>query len=183
MVFTRLCGLIPLYVFAAPSPEVQVSSPSWFLLGYGLGFFLYMPTCAGASVPLEWLISTPAFHHWHHTNDGPPSLNKNYAALLPWADRPDAPNLRHRAGGAQSCNPIASRKRWHTFESRDCAHLISSSVNCDSRRSSVSAKNQSNCPMLKHSRFRTAGMPFRPHRRIANACNQSSLLFMCRSVA
>ena len=36
---------------------------------------------------LEHLITTPAFHHWHHTNDGPGYANRNYAALLPWIDR------------------------------------------------------------------------------------------------
>jgi sterol desaturase/sphingolipid hydroxylase (fatty acid hydroxylase superfamily) len=36
--------------------------------------------------PLEWLVSTPAFHHWHHTNDGPDVINKNYAPMLPWVD-------------------------------------------------------------------------------------------------
>jgi sterol desaturase/sphingolipid hydroxylase (fatty acid hydroxylase superfamily) len=36
---------------------------------------------------IEWLVSSPAFHHWHHTNDGPAFINKNYAALLPWVDR------------------------------------------------------------------------------------------------
>jgi hypothetical protein len=34
--------------------------------------------------PLEWLISTPAFHHWHHTLNGP--INRNYASTLPWLD-------------------------------------------------------------------------------------------------
>ena len=34
---------------------------------------------------MEWLISTPAFHHWHHTRTGP--LNRNYASTLPWIDR------------------------------------------------------------------------------------------------
>jgi len=37
--------------------------------------------------PLEWLLATPAFHHWHHTNDGPDCVNKNYAAMFPWVDR------------------------------------------------------------------------------------------------
>jgi hypothetical protein len=27
---------------------------------------------------LELLVSSPAFHHWHHTNDGPERINKNY---------------------------------------------------------------------------------------------------------
>jgi len=30
------------------------------------------------------LISTPAFHHWHHTNDE--QINKNYASMLPVMD-------------------------------------------------------------------------------------------------
>jgi sterol desaturase/sphingolipid hydroxylase (fatty acid hydroxylase superfamily) len=33
------------------------------------------------------LISTPAFHHWHHTKDGPEYINKNYAAILPLMDK------------------------------------------------------------------------------------------------
>ena len=36
---------------------------------------------------LEQLIVTPAFHHWHHADDAPASLNKNYASLFPWVDR------------------------------------------------------------------------------------------------
>ena len=36
---------------------------------------------------LEWLVSTPAFHHWHHTRDGPEYINKNYAAIFPWVDK------------------------------------------------------------------------------------------------
>ena len=34
---------------------------------------------------LEWLISTPGFHHWHHTNDE--HINRNYASMLPWMDK------------------------------------------------------------------------------------------------
>ena len=29
----------------------------------------------------------PAFHHWHHTKDGPEYINKNYAATFPWVDK------------------------------------------------------------------------------------------------
>jgi len=31
-------------------------------------------------------VATPAFHHWHHTNDGPNVVDKNCAATLPWVD-------------------------------------------------------------------------------------------------
>ena len=35
---------------------------------------------------LEWVITTPVFHHWHHTNDSPRLYNKNYAFVLPIYD-------------------------------------------------------------------------------------------------
>ena len=34
---------------------------------------------------LEWLIATPAFHHWHHTLGEP--RDRNYASMLHWMDR------------------------------------------------------------------------------------------------
>jgi sterol desaturase/sphingolipid hydroxylase (fatty acid hydroxylase superfamily) len=34
---------------------------------------------------LEWLVSTPAFHHWHHTNDE--NRDHNFAAIFPFIDR------------------------------------------------------------------------------------------------
>ena len=34
--------------------------------------------------PLEWLIATPAFHHWHHTIGE--QRDRNYAPMLPWID-------------------------------------------------------------------------------------------------
>jgi sterol desaturase/sphingolipid hydroxylase (fatty acid hydroxylase superfamily) len=36
---------------------------------------------------LEQVVVTPAFHHWHHADDTPAALNKNYASLFPWIDR------------------------------------------------------------------------------------------------
>ncbi|HEX8603848.1 MAG TPA: sterol desaturase family protein, partial [Pseudoduganella sp.] len=35
--------------------------------------------------PLEWLVTTPAFHHWHHSRDD--HINRNYASTLPFLDR------------------------------------------------------------------------------------------------
>ena len=35
--------------------------------------------------PLEWLLATPAFHHWHHTNCE--RRDHNYSAILPFVDR------------------------------------------------------------------------------------------------
>lgn len=36
--------------------------------------------------PLGHVVSTPHFHHWHHTND-PEARDKNFAGLFPWLDR------------------------------------------------------------------------------------------------
>ncbi len=35
--------------------------------------------------PFEWLLATPGFHHWHHTQGL--QRNCNYASIFPWLDR------------------------------------------------------------------------------------------------
>ena len=88
MVFTRLCGLIPLYVLGlgAPIPGSATLVPLLIVfIGTLWGFFVHA-NVRWRFGPLEWLIATPAFHHWHHTNDGPAVINKNYASTLPWMD-------------------------------------------------------------------------------------------------
>jgi sterol desaturase/sphingolipid hydroxylase (fatty acid hydroxylase superfamily) len=54
------------------------------LVGTLWGYFIH----SNLRWRLEWLgrvVSTPAFHHWHHTNDE--HVNRNYAAMLPFLDR------------------------------------------------------------------------------------------------
>ena len=88
MVFTRLCGLVPLYIVGLASPVAGSNSivPVLIvLLGTVWGFFIHA-NVRWRFGPLEWLIATPAFHHWHHTNDGPAVINKNYASMLPVMD-------------------------------------------------------------------------------------------------
>jgi len=87
--FGRFCGLVPIYLLglAQPLGNTLDSVPLLFaLIGSLWGFFVH------ANVnwrfgPLEWLVTTPAFHHWHHTNDSPALIDKNYAAMLPCIDR------------------------------------------------------------------------------------------------
>jgi sterol desaturase/sphingolipid hydroxylase (fatty acid hydroxylase superfamily) len=50
------------------------------------GFFIHA-NVKWRLAPIEKLISTPRFHHWHHANDGIDVANKNYAALFPIWDR------------------------------------------------------------------------------------------------
>jgi sterol desaturase/sphingolipid hydroxylase (fatty acid hydroxylase superfamily) len=35
--------------------------------------------------PLRKVVSSPQFHHWHHTND-PHARNRNFSGLFPWID-------------------------------------------------------------------------------------------------
>jgi sterol desaturase/sphingolipid hydroxylase (fatty acid hydroxylase superfamily) len=87
MVFSRFCGLVPIYALGLAGPVgpsgstvpviVTLISTTW-------GFFIHA-NVRWRFGPLEWLVSTPAFHHWHHTLDGP--LNRNYSSTLPWLDR------------------------------------------------------------------------------------------------
>jgi sterol desaturase/sphingolipid hydroxylase (fatty acid hydroxylase superfamily) len=89
MVFTRFCGLVPLYVFGLASPTAGSGGRIAILVvlvGTLWGFFIHA-NLRWRFGPLEWLIATPAFHHWHHTNDGPEYINKNYSSLLPWVDK------------------------------------------------------------------------------------------------
>lgn len=79
--FIRVCGILPVY-----------------LLGFTKGTFGALIALEGllaifihANVKwrfgwLEWLIATPAFHHWHHANESPDTSNKNFSGLLPWVD-------------------------------------------------------------------------------------------------
>ena len=89
MFVSRLCALVPMYFLGLAQPMangmdmapllVTIASTIWgFVIHANLNWRLG---------PLEWFISTPAFHHWHHTNDGPKLVNKNYAPMFPWVDR------------------------------------------------------------------------------------------------
>ena len=89
LVFTRLCGYVPIYVlgFARPSADTLDWVPLLVaLVGAMWGYFIH----ANVRWRFGWLehvISTPGFHHWHHQNEGPRHRHKNYAPLLPWVDR------------------------------------------------------------------------------------------------
>ena len=85
-VFIRLCGLIPAYVLGVASPLTPTGSlvPVLIVLVATMwGFFIHsnLRLRLGA---FEWLIATPAFHHWHHTLHDP--RDRNYASMLPFMD-------------------------------------------------------------------------------------------------
>jgi len=89
IVFTRFCGLIPIYLLglAQPSGNTVDVMPVLFPIVGTVSSFVIHANVRWRFGWLEWLVSTPAFHHWHHTKDGPAYINKNYAAILPWMDK------------------------------------------------------------------------------------------------
>ncbi|MRW86286.1 sterol desaturase family protein [Pseudoduganella sp. FT26W] len=86
MVVTRLFGLIPLYLLGLASPSVVGSGAPALLLVLGTlwGFFIHA-NLRWRLGPLEWLVVTPAFHHWHHSRYD--HINRNYASTLAFLDR------------------------------------------------------------------------------------------------
>jgi len=87
IVFVRLCGFVPMYALGLAQPtagqSLDVLPLLVMLVGTLWGFFIH----ANLRWRFGWLglvLSTPAFHHWHHTNDE--HANKNYASLLPFMD-------------------------------------------------------------------------------------------------
>jgi len=87
--FTRLCGLIPIYLLGLAQPTgktVDLVPLLYVLVGTIWSFFIHANICWRFGW-IEKLVATPAFHHWHHTNDGEKYINKNYAAIFPWMDK------------------------------------------------------------------------------------------------
>jgi sterol desaturase/sphingolipid hydroxylase (fatty acid hydroxylase superfamily) len=85
-VFTRLCGLVPIYILGVASPLTPEGGTVAALIVLFMtvwGFFIHSNLKLRLG-PLEWLFATPAFHHWHHTRED--HKDHNYAANLPLMD-------------------------------------------------------------------------------------------------
>jgi len=85
-VFIRLCGLVPAYVFGVASPLTPSGNlvPIMIVIVATMwGFFIHS-NVRWRLGPLEWLIATPGFHHWHHTLGG--ERDRNFASMLPLMD-------------------------------------------------------------------------------------------------
>ena len=87
-VFIRLCcGLIPAVLLGVASPLAPTGSlvPIVIVLvATTWGFFIHS-NLRWRLGPVEWLVATPAFHHWHHTLGE--QRDCNFASMLPWIDR------------------------------------------------------------------------------------------------
>ncbi|WP_373540186.1 sterol desaturase family protein [Chamaesiphon sp.] len=88
MFFTRCCGLLPIYLLGLAQPmgtTVDLVPLVYAIVGTVWSFFVHANLSWRFGL-LEQVVATPAFHHWHHTNDGAEYINKNYAAILPLMD-------------------------------------------------------------------------------------------------
>ncbi len=76
-------GLIPVYFLGLATPLTPAGGAVSALLVLAVtlwGFLIHANVRCRFGL-LEWLISTPAFHHWHHTLGKP--RDRNYASMLP----------------------------------------------------------------------------------------------------
>jgi len=87
MVFTRMAGLVPVYLLGLgqPTPGGSADTAALIIISGTVWSFMIHANVWFRFGPLEWLISTPAFHHWHHTNDE--HRDHNFAAIFPLIDR------------------------------------------------------------------------------------------------
>ena len=84
----RLCGIVPMYALGLVQPitrDAGYRAPAGHPSPEQFGGSSSTPTSNWRFGPLEWLVATPVFHHWHHTYEEP--LNRNFAPMLPWVDR------------------------------------------------------------------------------------------------
>ena len=91
MIFGRLCGLVPIYALGLIQPgHAGETLPTLALIASQLfgvvwSFFIHA-NIRWRFGPFEHLLATPAFHHWHHTNDRV-YRDRNFASTLPVLDR------------------------------------------------------------------------------------------------
>jgi len=87
MVITRLSGLAPVYLLGlaqTTGPKIDTAVAIVVVFGTFWTFFIHANVRfrLGAA---EWWISSPAFHHWHHTRND--HRDRNFAFVFPFIDR------------------------------------------------------------------------------------------------
>jgi sterol desaturase/sphingolipid hydroxylase (fatty acid hydroxylase superfamily) len=87
--FGRFSALLPVYVVGLAQPSgasADLLPMLYTVIATTWSYFVH----ANVNWRLGWLellIATPAFHHWHHTNEDMRRINKNYGTFLPLMDR------------------------------------------------------------------------------------------------
>jgi sterol desaturase/sphingolipid hydroxylase (fatty acid hydroxylase superfamily) len=87
MIFTRMCGLALLYATGLATTigkDSGVVAGAVLIVGAMWSYFIHANIKLRLGF-LEEIISTPAFHHWHHTRDD--HKDHNYSSMVPVMDR------------------------------------------------------------------------------------------------
>lgn len=87
MIFVRFSGLAPVYLLGlaqTTGPRLDPVVAILTIFGTIWTFFIHANFRFRLG-PLEWLISSPAFHHWHHTRDD--HRDHNFAFVFPFIDK------------------------------------------------------------------------------------------------
>ena len=87
MVLVRLGGLVPVYLLGLASATGGGLDmvTLWVSIVGTVWSFAIHANVRWRFGPLEWLVATPAFHHWHHTNCE--KRDRNFSAVFPLLDR------------------------------------------------------------------------------------------------
>jgi sterol desaturase/sphingolipid hydroxylase (fatty acid hydroxylase superfamily) len=80
VLFTRSTVLLPIYLLGFSEAAVNA-----YVIWVGIQSLLIHSNVGLDFGPLRYLVSTPHFHHWHHSADAE-AIDKNYAAHLPVLD-------------------------------------------------------------------------------------------------
>jgi sterol desaturase/sphingolipid hydroxylase (fatty acid hydroxylase superfamily) len=86
-VFTRLSNFAPLYLLGLAQTKGSEPDPivlAVTFVGILWTFFIHSNIRVRLGA-MEWLITSPAFHHWHHTNDE--HRDRNFSFIFPIIDR------------------------------------------------------------------------------------------------
>lgn len=86
MLISQFSGLVPLYILGLTGTIGTASGLTGVaivLIGKLWSFFIHA-NLRWSYGPLGLVLSTPAFHHWHHAVS---PIDRNFASMLPWLDR------------------------------------------------------------------------------------------------
>lgn len=88
-IFMKFSGLVAIYLggFAHGSLGQGTALMSIYASVATLWAFLVHANVTWRFGFLEKWLASPAFHHWHHGNESPECVDKNYSAIFPWIDR------------------------------------------------------------------------------------------------
>ncbi len=88
LVWSRMVMLTPIFALGLANPihfGDGLTAAVILLVGSTWGYFIHS-NVRWRLGPFEWLLTTPGFHHWHHTRGGR-RRDCNYASMFPWLDR------------------------------------------------------------------------------------------------